>query len=503
METYSTTTNANGSEFSQTGAHANVNASSDPTESDAPSPAHPVADADAEEPSTGHRTRVLPGTSSSPASLAVSSNPEASNSDSRVTNPVVRISGIREIGRDSKTSKLGSWKPAFEVQKGCEASFAEICERAESVRFPADAVPAPTGSAPYGATDELFDRLQKAIAAQACLSERASRLLAHWVISTWFPDALPLAPGLAILGPAYEGDLVLRALRNFCRNPLMMTGITATDLRKIDWRTPPTLLCFEPNLTKQMAALLGSAAARGYLAGGAGSYMDFYCSRAIYVGDEVSVDRIPRCSIQVNLLPTATPACATQDESRLPEIKVSELQNQLLNYRLKNLVRVHNSKFDASQLTSDTRAVANALGACLVDSPGLQSNLVSLLTPIESQREADRSTGIEAVTLEATLILCHAGKQELLAGEIAAEVNLLQKARGERLTCSAENVGHSLKRVGLYTRRIGKAGRGLLMDLATVERVHELAAVYGGVGLDQDEKNLHCHLCTEKNHLCR
>ena len=109
------------------------------------------------------------------------------------------------------------------------------------------------------------------------------------------------------------------------------------------------------------------------------------------------------------------------------------MQNQLLNYRLKNLVRVHNSKFDASQMTSDTRAVTNALGACLVDSPGLQSNLISLLTPIESQREADRSTGIEAVTLEATLNLCHAGKQELLAGEIAAEVNRLQKARGERL----------------------------------------------------------------------
>ncbi len=35
------------------------------------------------------------------------------------------------------------------------------------------------------------------------------------------------------------------------------------------------------------------------------------------------------------------------------------------------------------------------------------------------------------------------------------------------------------------------------MDLATVTLAHELAAVYGGVGLDQEENNLHCPLCVE------
>ena len=35
------------------------------------------------------------------------------------------------------------------------------------------------------------------------------------------------------------------------------------------------------------------------------------------------------------------------------------------------------------------------------------------------------------------------------------------------------------------------------MDLATMTRTHELAAAYGGAGLDQDENNLHCPLCIE------
>jgi hypothetical protein len=63
----------------------------------------------------------------------------------------------------------------------------------------------------------------------------------------------------------------------------------------------------------------------------------------------------------VNVNPTG--ASAAQNASRLTESTVQELQNQLLGYRLKNLVKVYNSDFDALALTSDTRTIANALGA--------------------------------------------------------------------------------------------------------------------------------------------
>jgi hypothetical protein len=39
------------------------------------------------------------------------------------------------------------------------------------------------------------------------------------------------------------------------------------------------------------------------------------------------------------------------------------------------------------------------------------------------------------------------------------------------------------------------------MDLATKARVHELAAVYCGVGLEQDQNNLHCPLCAERRNI--
>ena len=243
-----------------------------------------------------------------------------------------------------------------------------------------------------------------------------------------------------------------------------------------------------------MASDLGCTTRRGYLVSDGDALKDFFGPKAIYLGEEVSVDRTPRCSLLVNVFPAAS---ATEKVSRLTESAIQQMQNQLLDYRLKNLVKVYKSEFDASELSSDTRAIANALGACLVDSPQLQSQLVSLLLPVSEQEHADRSTGLDAVILEATLNLCHAGKAQILVAEIAAEVNRIARERGERLNYSAETIGHGLKKIGVSTRRLGKAGKGLAMDQATTTRVHELAKVYGGAGLEQSEHNLHCHLCIE------
>jgi hypothetical protein len=439
---------------------------------------------------------VAPASASNiPDRLAASTDSVSSHSQTFVANHMLKVKCIEEPVRTSK-SNLSSWKPPFEVEEGFQGSLKEIIRRAESVRAPLQATPVPTGSARYGATDELFVRLQEAIAAQVSLPEQTSALLTYWTVSTWFVDGLPIAPGLSIVAPEFEGDLVLRTLRNFCRFPIMLMRADISSLLRVNWRNTPTLLFYDPNITKQMATVLGCATGRGYLAGDAGEYKDFYSAKAIYLGEEVANDRIPRCSLQVRLQPAA-PARAPQHSLQRTEAVVQDLQNQLLRYRTKNLVRVFNSDFDASPLTSDTRAIANALGACVTGSPELQSQLISLLTPVESERQADRSSCLEAVTLEATLNLCHEKKDQILVGEIATEVNRIVHARGERLRYSAETIGHQLKKMGIVTRRLGHAGKGLMMDLATITRAHELAAVYGDVGLEQDENNLHCPLCAE------
>ena len=254
------------------------------------------------------------------------------------------------------------------------------------MREPLKATPVPTGSARYGTVSELFGRLQEAIAEQALVQEQTSALLTYWTMSTWFADALPIAPGLSIVAPEFEGDLVLRTLRNFCRYPMMLTRADIPSLKKLNWQSTPTVLFYDPNISKQMVSTIGCTSTRGYLINDGGAYRDFFGPKALYLGADVSVDRIPRCCLQVRLQPTA-PAPTKQNSLRLSEALAKDLRNQLLRYRCKNLVRVYSSNFDASSLTSDTRAIANALGACVIDAPEVQSQLIPLLTPFESHRQ--------------------------------------------------------------------------------------------------------------------
>ena len=430
-------------------------------------------------------------------SVSVSSTSTAAKSESSAENKRMPLFGIDDVIRVGKT-KFGYFNSTFEVEKGSESSLTEVVELARRRRMVGYATPVPTREASYGTTEGLFIRLQNAIIQQAHLSDQTSALVTFWTMSTWFSDALYLAPGLVITGPPLEGDLVLRTLSNFCRWSMLLARADLSSLKKVNWDQIPTLLFNDPNLTKASSSLLGCLTRRGYIADHTDrlEYADFYGPKAIYVGEEVSPDRTPRCCLQVHLSHTA--ASLTQKASKEINAVTQQLQNQLLSYRLKNFTRVHNSEFN-SGLTSDTGAIANTLGACIVDSPALQAKVISLLAPFENQRKTDCSTSITGVTVEAILHQCHAAKARVLVGEITTEVNSIMKTRGERLTYSAEKIGHEMKRIGLVTRRLGSAGKGLVLDQTTIAKVHELSATYGGAGLDRDERNLHCSYCAHNN----
>jgi hypothetical protein len=173
------------------------------------------------------------------------------------------------------------------------------------------------------------------------------------------------------------------------------------------------------------------------------------------------------------------------------------IQNQLLGYRLENLPAVVQSDFTVSGLTSELNAIGTALGRCIVDAPDLRAELISLLGPYSEHQLAERRDSLGMLAVGTALSLCHQGKVQVLVGEITAEVNRIQKDRGERLQFSPEKVGHRLKKAGLLSRRLGAAGNGFLMDNATQVLLHQVAVAYGCVGLVEDKENLYCPLCIQ------
>jgi hypothetical protein len=146
------------------------------------------------------------------------------------------------------------------------------------------------------------------------------------------------------------------------------------------------------------------------------------------------------------------------------------------------LQTVLKADFRPSGLPPGAKAVADALGRCIVDAPDLQAELVSILIPQAQQQIAERLDRFGTVVIEAALNLFHNDNAKILDGEIAAEINGILVGRDERLRYSAKAVDHRLKKMGLLSRRLGGVGNGFVLDRATQVHLHEIAAEYGCVG---------------------
>jgi hypothetical protein len=332
-------------------------------------------------------------------------------------------------------------------------------------------------------TETLFARTKATLAAYTAIPFEDCDLLMYWVLSTWFTDKLPIAPCLLLTGSAHDGDVVLHALNAFCRNSVLLDGLSRSSMCNYRWGF--TILIKDRLVGKKGIALLNSTTP-GYRTGiGGGYHGDLYNSKAIYFGQHLPDLEMPLYSLHINL--------ATAETSRLPRPITAgvtkKIQGLLEAYRVKNLEHVGTSEFDASSLPAETRALANALGACIVDAPNLHKNLITLLSPMAEQSLADRSSSITAVVAEACRSLCHQDKTQLYVRDIAVEANRILNLRGEKLTLSPEKVGHRLKSLAFNTGRLDKDGNGLRLDRATREEIHRVASMYLDGGSDQEAGN--------------
>jgi hypothetical protein len=144
-----------------------------------------------------------------------------------------------------------------------------------------------------------------------------------------------------------------------------------------------------------------------------------------------------------------------------------------------NREKVAASKYRVSAFRPEICAIAEVLGAAIGDDTELQSGITKLLEEHDEQARVDPANGQNGVVLRAVLIHCHENNQEQVSvREITATANEIYHEEGESLRITNETVGHVLKGLGLYSRRLGNAGRGLILDKATQSRVHRLSQAY-------------------------
>lgn len=318
---------------------------------------------------------------------------------------------------------------------------------------------------------DLVDSIVALLRNHVMLPEKQCLLLAHWSIVTWFPDFLPFIPSLVITGPAAAADLLLRTLVAVCRRPLLLADASPAVLSALPLAAlMPTLLMREPQMNKRMAALLDASRQPGYLLRGNKDFQQFYCAKCIYIGEHANNQLLTPNSVHIhaggNSLRSLTPL-PTDDV-------IQDFQNRLLLYRILRHDDVASSKFLAVRFRPEVSAIAQVLGASTSDL-GLRSGIVELLREHDEQSRIDRASGQDGTVLKAVLQHCHEpDRQQLFVREIAVTANQIYSDDGESRKLTNETVGHVLKNLGLYTRRLGNAGRGLVLDKATQARVHEL-----------------------------
>jgi hypothetical protein len=314
-------------------------------------------------------------------------------------------------------------------------------------------------------------------------------------MSTWFREVLQVFPILLLSGPAVEAFSVLKVLDELCHQPVLLAGFKRGDLKNL---RGGTLLIAEPNLDNRTAALLGNLTNRNFLLVEDCSLLGCAGSMAIYLGEDSAIKKIPH-SIHIHAAPALDHDVAAH---RSAQEKIDGFRKRIHEYSTRHLARVRSLEFNPCGLSPEASVISNALGSCIVGAPQLQSQLVALLKPQAQQQIADRSSGDEALVLGAALALCRLDKGEVFVKEIATEVNRLLGARGETRQLSPEKVGHKLKKVGVFTRRLSHAGNGLTLDQPTRMRLREVAAAYLGEDLIQGDGNLHCS-SREKNEVFR
>jgi hypothetical protein len=124
-------------------------------------------------------------------------------------------------------------------------------------------VKAPLPPPKLATAGELFTWIKRSISAQTHLPEDVAELVALWVISTWFQDALTVLPCMVITGPAHDAGSVLHVLSDFCCKAVLLAGFRRRDLGVLRGGYTTNLVS-EPNLDKQAANFLGSLTDRRF-----------------------------------------------------------------------------------------------------------------------------------------------------------------------------------------------------------------------------------------------
>jgi hypothetical protein len=331
----------------------------------------------------------------------------------------------------------------------------------------------PSHAKAFGTTRQLLDEICGVVKRYTYLADDYVLLAAHSVLASWFSDATDLPVALVICGPrCHQGQRLFRVLSCLYRRALLVGEISLASLCSLPMGLLPSLFFERYDNSPQIQRVIRATRTRGNIPS-KGKLVSTRCTTVIYSEEPLNGGIPDDSSIDIPVSHSGCPLPLLNED--VQQGIAETFQPKLLMYRLMNYAKVMNSTFDAAPLNSCVNDLARVLGACVVDDPDRQSDIVRLLRKKDKEVMEDCSWDLSVTVLEAMLSLCHKKKKSVYVSEIANEANAILERRGEFFMMTARAVGGKLLRLGLITGRMGAAGRGMLLTREIQIRIHRLA----------------------------
>jgi hypothetical protein len=343
----------------------------------------------------------------------------------------------------------------------------------------AKALRLPTRIAPPEGTQELVAAVQDLLTNHLVQLEPCIMAMVCAIFSSWFARVLPMAPILWIVSPqGSPKNRALQLLNLMCRRPIRLVGVRRSDLIRLPWSIQPTLLLDEPDQQPSLQAVLQASGHTGAQIPSGRGIIDLFGPKIICSQKIPNDTTLPSDVFRAALIPVSgqLPPLDKRAEEEIAE----EYQSRFLGYFLRNFDREQVPKFDGCQLTLPMQEIASALGAAFAGDEKLQAKIPQLLAAQDEEIRADRACALDAVVLEAVLSFIHQdGGSKVRMESVAEKASAIYKGRGSNREVSAETVGWAIKRLGIPSGRINKAGNGVELTVQVCRLVHRLAFSYG------------------------
>ena len=354
----------------------------------------------------------------------------------------------------------------------------------------------PTRVAPPETTEKLFTDVHDLLTCHLAQLEGCITALACAAFLSWMSPVLPTAPIVWIFSPAGSPrNRALQMLSLLSRHPVQIVGLRRGDIARLPMWLQPTLLLDEPDLRPAMQTILQSSTYRGARTVSSHGLFEFYGPKIVCSHHLPHSAALGTAALKATLIPIAgqLPILDKKMEEEIAE----EFQARFLGHFLRNAGNAQSANFDASQFTSPIQDIARTVSTAVMGDGDVQKRILPLLAVQDEEVRADRARTCDAVVLEALLFFIHAGGwSKVRTDNIAQKVNAIFKGRGSDQQHSAESVGWAIRRLGIPSGRIARAGNGVELDASTCQLIHRLAPSHGARAMDGGLRS-DCRYCRE------